>query len=494
MDILKEKTTENSINLMIVDDAPIVRKFYLRMIEDNPHVNVVAIAENGLEALLKQRSNNIDVIILDIEMPIMNGLEALTKLLYYDPELMVIIASTLNWENAEITHIALNNGAADYLEKPSAVRGNLTPDEFREYMNEKILTLGLKRQQKLKHDSNYSHALEQKRSQLSTGRSPQDQKDNSQAHDVKKIAPRVNSAAVLDVKTTTEKNTPQTPPTRQKNKQEAPVEPAKIAKAPPKPAFVPMNTGNRASTTADRARPETQETAKVPPKKETVLKHKEIFIQAQKNTKFDEEKFTLRAVPKNFRPKAIALGASTGGPPLVQALVPQLATLNLPIFLTQHMPKFFTGVLAEQIATRNQLKVNEVVGDDTFAVENNGIYVAHGGSHMGLKRQGNQVIVFEDSATPAEHCCKPSVEVMVRHMMDVYDKDILMIVLTGMGRDGSNVAETLADKGGVVAVQDQATSLIWGMPGSIMRKGCATVALPPDQILAWCKKLMAGQV
>ena len=91
---------------------------------------------------------------------------------------------------------------------------------------------------------------------------------------------------------------------------------------------------------------------------------------------------------------------------------------------------------------------------------------------------------------PPKHCCKPSVEVMVEHMMQVYGKDILLIVLTGMGRDGSIYAEILADKGGVVVVQDQESSLIWGMPGAIATKGVATKVLPPQEILSWCKTVI----
>ena len=153
---LSQVAKEDIINVMIVDDAPIVRKFYIKMLEDNPHIEIVAIAENGLDALIKQRRYDVDVVVLDIEMPVMNGLEALTKLLYHDPGIMVIISSTLNWENAEITHIALNHGAADYLEKPSAVRRNLSAEEFQDYMNEKIMTLGLKRQKALIRDAKYS--------------------------------------------------------------------------------------------------------------------------------------------------------------------------------------------------------------------------------------------------------------------------------------------------------------------------------------------------
>ena len=91
-----------------------------------------------------------------------------------------------------------------------------------------------------------------------------------------------------------------------------------------------------------------------------VKRNHRIFVSAQQLTQSSKSDISLRALPIDFAPKAIALGASTGGPPLVQKLVPELAQLNLPIFLTQHMPNFFTGVLADQIATRNNLDVHEV--------------------------------------------------------------------------------------------------------------------------------------
>ncbi len=511
-EIVKE---QDIINVMIVDDAPIVRKFYMHMLEQNPHVHIVAIAENGLDALIKQRNHDIDVIILDIEMPVMNGLEALTKLLYYDPEIMVIIASTLNWEHAEITHIALNSGAADYLEKPSAVRRNLSAQEFQDYMNEKVLTLGLQRREILARDMRYSSALEKKRGQLSQRHESQDDADsldNAQEH--KKPVKHISRTSLPIQKPSQEKNDSEKDKLETKKnvvspKTNSPIKSVvksvikevtkdvKIAKKPSslKPRdteiqhqkTIKNNPATKPKELKPLSAPNIGSLKDVNP--EEVKRNHKIFADIQQANQDNQNIQALRPVPANFRPKAIALGASTGGPPLVQKLVPELAQLGLPIFLTQHMPNFFTGVLAEQLASRNNLNVKEVY-EKEMAVENNGIYVAHGGSHLGIKKSGNQISVYEDKESPPEHCCKPSVEVMVKHMMAVYGKDILMIVLTGMGRDGHISAETLVDKGGVVIVQDKETSLIWGMPGAIAHKGATMATLPPQEILPWCKKLL----
>ncbi len=527
---LSQVAKENIINVMIVDDAPIVRKFYIKMLEDNPHIEIVAIAENGLDALIKQRRYDVDVVVLDIEMPVMNGLEALTKLLYHDPEIMVIISSTLNWENAEITHIALNHGAADYLEKPSAVRRNLSAEEFQDYMNEKIMTLGLRRRKALIRDAKYSDAIEKKREQLGKtyehgGEAQQEkqvqalnnqtmkqvknmfrekssEQDNGQ-EDAQKMQQTARKATVptspISVTTPEITEKPSKKPSSLKSQAQivaqqlvndkkelpaetAPPKPVSLKSITPKPPIPPV------AKIPDKAL--IPPAKKAEPKPELVKRNHRIFVSAQQATQNPKNSdIILRALPADFKPKAIALGASTGGPPLVQKLVPELAQLNLPIFLTQHMPNFFTGVLADQIATRNNLDVQEVF-EKELTVESNGIYIAHGGSHLGVKKVNNRIVTYEDADSPPKHCCKPSVEVMVEHMMQVYGKDILMIVLTGMGRDGSIVAEKLADSGGVVVVQDQESSLIWGMPGAIATKGVATKVLPPQEILSWCKTII----
>ncbi|MCH9851920.1 MAG: response regulator [Alphaproteobacteria bacterium] len=535
---LSRPASDDVINVMVVDDAPIVRKFYLKMLENNPHIEVVAIAENGLDALIKQRRYDVDVVVLDIEMPVMNGLEALTKLLYHDPELMVLISSTLNWENAEITHIALNHGAADYLEKPSAVRRNLSAEEFQDYMNEKIMTLGLKRRQALLRDAKYSDAIEKKREQL--GKSY----DYSEEAKQEKQVQALNDETTKKVKymfrdkpleqddgqkddeeyiKKIQQIDKKAPPHRQidaqltSQKQDNIPKIEKIAKKPSslrpsiKTVLKPAIQKNIASqqviddkkNTSDKINVSQVSPPKAPPpppispppikkaepKTEEVKRNHRIFVSAKQATEAVRSDISLRNLPANFTPKAIALAASTGGPPLVQKLVPELAQLNLPIFLTQHMPNFFTGVLADQIATRNNLDVQEVF-EKELTVTDNGIYIAHGGSHLGVKKENNRIVAYEDTDSPPQHCCKPSVEVMVEHMMQVYGKDILMIVLTGMGRDGSIMAENLADKGGVVVVQDQESSLIWGMPGTIATKGVATKVLAPQEILSWCKTLI----
>ena len=534
---LSQVAKEDIINVMIVDDAPIVRKFYIKMLEDNPHIEITAIAENGLDALIKQRRYDVDVVVLDIEMPVMNGLEALTKLLYHDPEIMVIISSTLNWENAEITHIALNHGAADYLEKPSAVRRNLSAEEFQDYMNEKIMTLGLRRRKALIRDAKYSDAVEKKREQLGKTyehsaeaqqekqvqalnnqttkqvknmfRDKASEHDNGQEAETQKLQETTRKATVPTAPTPA--STPEIqekPPKKpsslkssaqivaqqlRNDKKEPPAEIAPAKPAPLKPITPKSPPPPVAKAPEKKPTPENKlapPVKKAEPKPELVKRNHRIFVSAQQATQNPKNSdIILRALPADFKPKAIALGASTGGPPLVQKLVPELAQLNLPIFLTQHMPNFFTGVLADQIATRNNLDVQEVF-EKELTVESNGIYIAHGGSHLGVKKVNNRIVTYEDADSPPKHCCKPSVEVMVEHMMQVYGKDILMIVLTGMGRDGSIVAENLADKGGVVVVQDQESSLIWGMPGAIATKGVATKVLPPQEILSWCKTII----
>ncbi|MBK7876652.1 MAG: chemotaxis response regulator protein-glutamate methylesterase [Planctomycetes bacterium] len=176
----------------------------------------------------------------------------------------------------------------------------------------------------------------------------------------------------------------------------------------------------------------------------------------------------------------VAIGCSTGGPNALEAVLPLLpADLGVPVVLVQHMPPMFTRLLAERLDQKCAVHVVEAVAG--MALEPNTVYVAPGNFHMTLKRQGVRV-VLETNQDPPENSCRPAVDVLFRSVAQVYGGDVLACVLTGMGQDGLRGCQTLSDLGAQVVVQDEATSVVWGMPGYVAQTGLADRVLPLGEI------------
>lgn len=359
--------------LMVVDDSAIIRGLLTRSLETDPEVTVLASASNGEMALASLTRHDIEVIILDIEMPIMDGLTALPKLLAAKPGVKVIIASTLTQRGADISIRALAAGAADYVTKPGA-SALTSAEEFKRELLAKVKALG--------------HAR------------------------------RSSSGTTL------------------------PGHPAGSA--------VPRTAEGLAADLSQRT-------------------------------------LALRPLSREM-PDAVAIGSSTGGP---QALFRVLGALrNLlrqPIFITQHMPATFTTILAEHIERASGYKSAE--GVDGEPVRGGRIYVAPGDFHMTaeLTERGEKVVRL--SKAPQENFCRPSVDPMLRSLAAVYGSRVLCLILTGMGHDGLNGGRAVVQAGGTVVAQDEATSVVWGMPGAVAMAGICSAVLPLDEIGSFIGKL-----
>lgn len=176
-----------------------------------------------------------------------------------------------------------------------------------------------------------------------------------------------------------------------------------------------------------------------------------------------------------FRPKLVAIGSSTGGPNALISMLKDLGKVPVPIIITQHMMDMFIPILARQIEQETGIECVEVT--EGMPVEVGRIYLATGGKHMVLKKSGQGVTITLDDGA-AENFCKPSVDVMLRSAVEVYGGAIMTVILTGMGKDGLNGCEAVAKEGGRIVVQDQETSIVWGMPGSVANAGLASAILP----------------
>ena len=341
------------INVMVVDDSAVVRGLISREIDAEHDLSVVASASNGEMALVELRRHPVDVIVLDIEMPVMDGMTALPLLLTERPGVKVLIASTLTRRNGELSLRALQLGASDYLAKPEAGQTLVTAEDFKRELVRKIRGLGV----------------------------------------------------------------------------------------------VP-------SGAPDTAKPAS----------------KSPFALA-------------RAAPAPIRPEVIAIGGSTGGPPVLVRLFEELrGKVRQPILLTQHMPPTFTALMAEQLSRAGGRPCAE--GQDGEPILPGHAYVAPGGWHMTASHEnGRRVIRLNQE--PPENFCRPAVDPMFRSLAEAYGPKVLALVLTGMGSDGAKGCEAISRAGGRFAVQDEATSAVWGMPGAAARTGLAEQVLPLHQLSAF---------
>lgn len=359
------------IRVMLVDDSAVVRGLIARAFEADASIEVVANAGNGQVAIEMAGQHRPDVIILDIEMPVMDGLAALPELLRVVPKARVIMASTLTQRNAAISMQALSRGASDYVAKPSAQdRDGL--EKFHRELLEKVRALG------------GGAAI-----QLS----------------VPLAAPRVAASGAA-----------------------AAMAPSLIT-----PSAAPASSA-------------------------------------------------IRLLPATSHPVyALAVASSTGGP---QALFTFFEGLKgkltrIPAFVTQHMPPAFTALLAEQIGRSGEHLCAEAKEGE--AVQPGSVYVAPGDYHMTPEKTAGGVMIRLNQ-NPPENFCRPAADPMLRALAEIYGPGLLTVVLTGMGQDGCAGAKVAVERGGAVLAQDQATSVVWGMPGAVAEAGLCQAVLPLSEL------------
>ena len=329
--------TSDEVRVMLVDDSAVIRGLIARMIEGEPGLRIAASVGNGQMAVDRLKAHPVDVIILDIEMPVMDGLTALPKLLEIKPDVKIIMASTLTEKNAEISLRALQAGATDYVPKPTATREISGSDTFKQELLEKIRQLGL--------------------------------------------------------------------------------------------------VSRRAASTPDGG---------------------------------------------TARPRILAVGSSTGGPQALFQLFKDIRPdINMPVMVTQHMPATFTAILAEHIAKSTGWPCTEAA--DGVPLEAGHIYIAPGNFHMTVERSGAGMVI-RTNQDPPENFCRPSVDPMLRSIAAEFGGAVLTVILTGMGHDGRDGAKVVAEAGGTVLAQDEASSVVWGMPGAVATAGLCEAVLPLNDL------------
>jgi two-component system chemotaxis response regulator CheB len=199
-------------------------------------------------------------------------------------------------------------------------------------------------------------------------------------------------------------------------------------------------------------------------------------------------------VRRNFsmqNPRVLLIGSSTGGPQALMSVVAEIGPVidRFPVLITQHMPPTFTTILGEHLARASHRPAREAI--DGEAVKAGHIYLAPGGRHMRVARHGTETVIVLDDGAPINFC-KPAVDPLFTSAIDVWQGSTLALVLTGMGSDGMRGGKDIVAAGGSVIAQDEATSVVWGMPGAAAHAGICAAVLPLNQIAPKLVRLFSG--
>ncbi|MCA1940301.1 MAG: chemotaxis response regulator protein-glutamate methylesterase, partial [Caenispirillum bisanense] len=196
----------------------------------------------------------------------------------------------------------------------------------------------------------------------------------------------------------------------------------------------------------------------------------------------------------NDRPDVIAIGSSTGGPQALFTVlggIKKAGGITQPILITQHMPATFTTILAEHIGRLAGLPAKEAENGEV--IQNGRVYIAPGDWHMLVETKGTDK-VLRLTQDPPENFCRPAVDPMFRSIAKAYGRRVLAVVLTGMGSDGARGGKVIADAGGTVIAQDEATSVVWGMPGATAQAGVCSAVLPLPDVAPYIHKFANRRV
>ena len=185
------------------------------------------------------------------------------------------------------------------------------------------------------------------------------------------------------------------------------------------------------------------------------------------------------------------IGSSTGGPEALAKVIPHLpATLPVPVLMVQHMPPVFTRQFAQRLDRLSALRVVEAV--DGTPLQPGTVHLAPGDHHLVIRSDRGGQLRTALTQDPPENFCRPAVDPLFRSAVAAYGGGVLGVVLTGMGSDGRNGANEIRTAGGTVIVQDQATSVVWGMPGAVTQAGYADEVLPLDRIVEAISRSLSG--
>jgi two-component system chemotaxis response regulator CheB len=402
------------VSVAVVDDSVVVRGLLTKWLSETPTIEVVGSYKSGREIIDALGAVQPRIILLDLDMPDMDGITALPLILARSPQSRVIVVSSLSVHGAELTMRSLMAGATDYLPKPSNHREVSTSADFRQALIAKVLAVG----------------------------------------GIRQTLQRAAAAS-------------------------APARPTASPTTSANPLFARNSATGRAAALPGFARPVTS--APVAP-----------FVSRTASPEPNAPSAAQARPLAAIRPKAIVIGASTGGPQALVALLNQMkrAVQRVPIVIAQHMPPIFGSIFVGHLKQHAGLPACEA--EEGAALVPGSIYLAPGGGHTVIRRRQDGQAVLGLLPAEARGPWRPSIDLLFSSAAEFYGQDVLAIALTGMGRDGAEGARDLVHRSANVIVQDEASSVVWGIPGSIAELGLAAAQLPPDKLGTMAQQLVEG--
>lgn len=410
--------------VLIVDDSTFFRKRLKEIIESDPTMQVVGEAKDGKEGVSLAASLHPDVITMDVEMPVMDGITAVKEIMAKTPT-PILMFSSLTFEGANSTFKALEAGAVDFMPKNFDDIAHRREDGIKALLNA-IKAVSRSRVRGF-------------RPALSTSTS---------ARPSSLSATRTSSTLSSTTRTSTLSST--------------------------------SSLSSRLSTTATAPAP-TQGAALGQYKKinELLSSEQGVPAAARKFT-FGDHKAETTAFKKSGKSHSlVAIGSSTGGPIALQEIIPKLPKLNVPVVIVQHMPGSFTNTFAARLDAMSQLHVVEAKDGDVL--EPGTCYIAPGGKQMIFERFGlnTRIRIIQDTGRVTYNPC---VDVSFASLAQIFGNKVLAMILTGMGSDGCEGCQLLKAKGSVIWAQNEESCVVYGMPQAVVNANVADLVLPLGDI------------
>ncbi|HEY2494711.1 MAG TPA: chemotaxis response regulator protein-glutamate methylesterase [Paenibacillus sp.] len=415
----------DSYKVIVVDDSAFMRKIITDLIESDSVFQVVGTAVNGCEAIQKITELKPDIVTMDVEMPEMNGLEALRAVMEVYP-IPVIMLSGINESGMRETILALESGAFDFIRKPSASNSQ-DIIQVKELLLEKM------------------HSAMQAKQRRTAWRVEEVRK---KSEIVEKVTFRTKSEPVVFIA----------------RSEKAPEVKAPTRKIPQtdKPKNVRLNEPVKQMTN--------------PVKPEQVMKR--VVAPLPELTKgtpsAKQEEGSLQHL--------IAIGCSTGGPRALKELLERIpGDIPAPIIIVQHMPPKFTKSLAQRLNSFSAIEVVEA--EHGMILQKGYAYIAPGGFHMTVRRSSSGICKISISGEEARNGHRPSVDTMFESLLPLHNIERHVVLLTGMGSDGARTMKRLYDSGVLdTYAESEETCIVYGMPRSAVELKCVTHILPLEEI------------
>lgn len=440
-----------SVKVLIVDDSTFYRKRLREMFDTDPGIQVIGEAHNGQAAVDLTRSLRPDVITMDVEMPVMGGIEAVKKIMEVCPT-PVLMFSSLTEEGARETFEALSYGAADFLPKDFSGIARRKSQVVEEICS-KVKALGT--------SSMYRRGISAARP-----------RPLNSASSVRPERP----AAAAEPERSAFRRVPAAPLPQAAHPASRPADTAIRPEAPVSRPAAPDNRGQRAL----------EKMSRVESRLEALINRKKAELNALNNLRISQETRNAHLQHiKSFAPEGstdyqiLAIGSSTGGPNALQAIITALpGTIPFPVVIAQHMTGLFTRSFAERLNNLAEVTVKEAENGEQL--KPGCVYIAPGGQQITITARSPRNFRISVIESPPEVYYRPSVDILMGSLSRCSNIRVLAIILTGMGQDGKMGCKLLREKGSEIWAQDEFTSVIYGMPRAVA--GLASRILPLQDI------------